>query len=1732
MPDDGTKRSRPSWKRTLDPAPKPAEPTHEWSTLKVKRSGAAERPWSGSVKVACAVVGSLACLAVIVALIMLLMPPESTAVVLVGADYADNLLVPHNALGWEGLAGIEKISKTRPRLSLFPAAALPLIRTKLILDQADKWDALIEDLRKKPFREKTILIVVALHGASDSKSAYLIPDRMAGPEDRLELSHVIQSMGQLPPEKRKILVLEGAQVPANWQLGMLHNDFARRLSDLEPEIKKIENLWVLSAADIDQRCWVSEGLGRTVFSHYLIEALQGKASSGDGELTLDDLHDYVFTKVRDWVWNARGAIQEPVLLPAAVDPGDGDTKKQAGGIRRVASRANRVVLATVDGSNEPQTSAAPDRDGLKTLWERFHRLDSMIPHPSVYSPRRWRQYRAELVRFEELVEAGASSKAGPVRERFEVLDRLLDNERFLRGLPGSIENTLAMNAVTGGTIEAGSISTPGFLEFWKGRPLSDAARAWEKLKASEIPGSDARPSLRIRMDAFLLQRAIEDPAQHLRPAADKLLITRGSDFPQPAEVHFLRMIALWPETSARSASQFWSLVKQALTVRQRAEQAALAAAGPAGGCFRSEQIYPWIKARIEAGDLERRNGEDLLFASEKAAWDQSATAFGQAARSYDEAVEGAAAINAALAVRDRALAILPDYSRWMAHRYSDELQDDLNVSLEKLWESTHRLSGHLEKPGDTIAEGFFAPASKALAMGLEKLAQRFRSETSRVETERLQGDWEVSTAASAVPFADSSDLSLRTKIWDRLDNIQKHDRELAKLEPVRISDNDRLQEARHVERRARIEGLMSMAALGPRWFDDPDVFKSELGDHASTLTRIGHGPIDDALRSKTSWHELALAGDLIGERWRQLVPEIERLVSEEKGLAKFGEFQDRLIKADRLGRQLDGGSKALEESFTEATGRLRETRVHDLLLRMAERAWRDHWYDENPKEKPYYQVTGASFISDASKLMPQSQEVSVEKERLALTGKLELDGLPTQVLSSERSIGLSYTVVPKGVLPEHGHAVIRPIPDRDIKLEDEQKRFQAVSRDAKRVSIDFTVQSPLIPQFEKTPSLERPQLVESSLKVEGSFRGQVFERTTRIEVHPVPDTVAIGPPVADPPQAHIAVRASKEIISIFGDGNGSIAIVLDCSGSMLDPANAPKFPQAVRALESVLQFVPKGTKVSLWTFSQLPDNIPLGPDYKLARDVRPELRAEFDKLGEEPELTIHALREAAPWSVAETEGLIRQLHQIRPFFDTPLAQAMWNAAGQDLVGAKGLKTLLVLTDGKDTRLDRSPKYNPENLSVADFVVKHLKPLNVQVNMIFFTPETGKKEIDVAKTNFQGALNRLEPRGSFVTADNLAELKETLKRGIKQKLTYHLLKPDGSKVSEEPFDVTGPGDADKWSKGLAPGIYTLRVLADMPYDKEIRLEAGDWIVVDLIDDASKGIAFRRALYSGNEKFANAANDERNDWRMSVLANKLERRVRTEELQIVAALERKHVNLDMPIQQIRPRLAWFRVEAEDIERPEEKFSVRWHERMFYPGPVWQFDVPRWINDAAGAGMAKPTLKAWWRERDRPDGPSPARHFRLTAAGDVRDLPRPCTVDDGKTVLIESIEVEEHPIEIWPGKPLQNKSCLVVRIANPENSPYIIDPEALVKAGLDIAGYEHRLYSRANKYAGLFWPVNESQVQKLTKLSLISLDALKNEALKQNNTAKIMLNKPKEDDHLPIPMVPDGPVADSAP
>ena len=446
-----------------------------------------------------------------------------------------------------------------------------------------------------------------------------------------------------------------------------------------------------------------------------------------------------------------------------------------------------------------------------------------------------------------------------------------------------------------------------------------------------------------------------------------------------------------------------------------------------------------------------------------------------------------------------------------------------------------------------------APSSRPRSRsstGLEQIARKFAEQGSKFSSDRLREDFQAAVAAAAVAFPDSPELTLRSTIWDRLDTIGLHDLEVArKGAKAELSPDQRTQAVAALEAPVQDAGAHGGRRAGRGWFDDP-AFKDQ-GSFEQTLQRILAATEEDEQSPKAWWREIAAAGERIGLRWQGLASEIDSLAGEDNSLADNRVFQDKLRRADRLARLLDGGAPAVPESKAEATASLRLSRVHDLLLWMAERTWKDHWYDEDPKAiKPYYQAAGQRFASDAEKLVARSAELPRVLKLLAQKDRLKLDG-PIPAGADQRA--------EQGpALPRLGRGRSAP---RAARHQARAGLAAPARRGERRLSpgawrtggdkVSFTVFDPAIRGAERDPKLSRPRMTRSRFTVKGMFRGQHFDGVTDVELHPSPDVVAIGPQAPDPPAASLAVRASAEIIQRYGEGTGSIAIVLDCSGSMI-----------------------------------------------------------------------------------------------------------------------------------------------------------------------------------------------------------------------------------------------------------------------------------------------------------------------------------------------------------------------------------------------------------------------------------------------------------------------------------------------------------------------------------------------------------------------------------------------------
>ena len=578
------------------------------------------------------------------------------------------------------------------------------------------------------------------------------------------------------------------------------------------------------------------------------------------------------------------------------------------------------------------------------------------------------------------------------------------------------------------------------------------------------------------------------------------------------------------------------------------------------------------------------------------------------------------------------------------------------------------------------------------------------------------------------------------------------------------------------------------------------------------------------------------------------------------------------------------------------------------------------------------------------------------------------------------------------------------------------------------------------------------------------------------------------------------MQADQKVDAEFGGGNGAIAVVLDCSGSMKSgEGGTSKIDEARRSLVRVLEKLPPKTRLSIWIVGQAADGF---VDEQHARDI--DVRQ-----NQNPWETIRPLREAAPWDPSDLEPLRKKFDAIIPFHPTPLMQAMWGAK-LDLDKAQGLKTMLVLTDGADDQFDKNLTFNPGHVTIPAFIRENFKNAGIMINMILFKlGQSGEKE---ARGQFEAAITQLEPAGHVFTARDEEKLLETLRRSIKRDLTCTITGSDGKTIGELP--VTSPDQVTSWwAKGFGPGAYTLKVQANQLYSKEIDLEKGERLIIRLVSTGG-GIGFERGSYSNPDTFPlRKETGNAGGWRFSVARYRFEEREPVGSLQLFTVLE--PANGGMPrLRQVYPGFVWFEIAPQS---GAGSFTVRWQELDAYPAPVWRADIPQWLTDTSSTGPASPVVKAWWsgdKDSSKSLSLDPVEfQERIQRVKDIE-----VRTDDGDAVIIEGIVVEPHTLRTRSDREPSEASCLVVRLRYPVGKPCLVDPGSLGK--IVPRGYEHRFYTRAGAYTGIFGPVAETEVEELRSLRVIPVARLKERAEAGKRVADLKLAQPKGDDKTPLP------------
>ena len=1657
-----------SWRGGAPGAPRKPQPAgYRWN----REPDAAEvvRPRSRRGRSLRAGSALLACLAALVALILLFRPAPPPLLALVGAGYAENLDVPHNAWGLNALDRLAGLGKaTNGIRALFGGGAYaPLIGPKsspYLLDDPEgdaprAWAEHAAGLKKRARTHKgPIILVLALHGSADAEGPFLLAERARPGSKPLRVQAVVDTLAALPTARPKLLVLDAAAMGEAPEFAGPGDDFARGLARVKIPMGK--NVWILCSADVHQRSWVDEAAGMTAFGRALAEGLGGKAGAN---ITLGALGEYLGRRTSAFAATTRGAIQSPTLacdLGIARLPAWAGAKGKA--IRDAAHAqelVRSIVPSPVAGAKAEPPAATKTR--LDAAWAAAARLEArdgarVLRTPASYAPAAWRRLRESLVRREQLLMHGydnliARGALGLTAATTKALDA------DLAALPGEIEAAAVVPLRQSAMLSVGPAAAD-----------PRAASLADKLRDADDAGLDkavaeATPRA-AAVAAATLARLVEEPdLDALARAADRLG-RLFADVPAPAEVRLLSTLrdGLAPPAGRPSAE----LVTRAIRARRRAERLASGAVDPPA-FDHAEAVWPWVRGELAEGDRARRSAEDLLLSTRPADHAEAGSLLAAAEVALDRATARAEVVRAALNRRDAALADLPFHARWVAGRPNNA---GLVADVVGHWDATRAL-GEVLGRGPTGDLGPVEAASAAVERGYGRVLSAFEAVVRGPAGRNVLGPHELAEARG-VPRTDRSAFVADTATPRPLSAPAEADMKALDLE----------------WRRGRAR--LAMAELGD------DLFRRANRLDTSAALREGLAAGSAALPST-----LDALGPLLRRALGWLPKHIDTLSTAVPPLAATmtPASAPGLTVAEGLAPLL--GPNRARSLARDPVGLARRRRLFDLLADRAERAWTDH---EWAAGAAVYPEVARRYLADAATLGEGLLGPSWAKEgapivasRLAALTLVEPLGLSTipaaPAWTSEREFPLGYRL-DRGPTPEAPAVEGRPV------------AWVEGSADGLAVPVDATAGRVALrlegPEADRTlaalyrsdphdaaehapppgPDRRRAEVASTVL-----FRGRRERAASPIDLHMRAErTQRAGPAPAD---AGLLVRADEE----FGGADAALAIVFDNSTSMNYVASgekATKYQVAVESLEEVLQGVPlkAGTWVGLWTYGvERPSGGPVGN----TDDARLALGEPAWNPAESPTRLLSMLR---------YDATLRR-PPVGLWDATPLVTSMRAALRGLRESRRARKQMVVLTDGADSFLK-----DPEKVRRA--ILDEFGGQGVVVHVLFFATDIefniaqidtlirddadpaqrrklreqyltilknlAESDKDVPKS--LGAVAEIAPRGTFATATQRRQLVDGLAESLASRPRYALFDRAGAGVAEGPRDrlvrprEAGPDDAER----LKAGDYRVVVGEATAW---VRLPAGPTLILDLSRPDSGKPSLRRGLLSDGPAAIDRA--EAGGWRLATAPGGPRPGSGFEViLEDTARREARPAGGVPVVEQFTPRASWLEVLA--AEPPARALELR-----SLPGRA----APSWGLVLSGPPPAGARLKLWWSET----APMPGVEVPASRLSPGATL-------DGSGTILESIGIEPHEVADTPGGPRSMTDCLAIRLRHAPGRPVLVDRVEL--SGLPAAHTEQRIYAAADRVTALYWPASS----ELKSLRLADVGAFRDDPRTRSIEVKI--------------------------
>jgi hypothetical protein len=1144
---------------------------------------------------------------------------------------------------------------------------------------------------------------------------------------------------------------------------------------------------------------------------------------------------------------------------------------------------------------------------------------------------------------------------------------------------------------------------------------------------------------------------------------------------RPAEAHFVVMLKpdAEPDKPARVAplidKKEWPLLRQALQVRQQAEEAAVGRGSDKETAKEplpaySEQVLPWIRAKVEQADAKRRQGEDRLFASKEGAWREAQTRFKDAMTFYKEAQDTALDVRRALAMRDRVLATLPYYTHWLARR--PQLSKDDEEKLTGLWQRVHELRAGLDQP-DLARAPSLAKLAEDIGKRLTEIEKQF-GQIASLTNNTVQSRWHEIENLLSVPFLDPA---LRLELVQASRQIShKLNEETAAAGDARL-DFTPEDNTKRFQEMAQRQGRIALAVLGSDWLERGEVENAVLRPDQTGW-----------------WRSLVQAGERIGTALNDM-PEKAQALDEHASKADLKEAVADLQKAARLVRQVEGAVVGGRLTADPVRAQ-RLLLLHELLCWQAKRTYLDYWAGDSPEpDKFYYRLAGQAFLHDAGDLVvDKNAELKREEQDRRLVRVQEVQA---RLDSKDRVLALaandrveqhfkSGTVRVPFTDEESRPLYYRLSGPRDVEGDpvlwiDHDRRLLARPEESEHRLGRFEE----INNTELKPDPRDASDGEARYTMIGFFRGHLSEVVARVQLYREPGLTVYQPKL--PTDGRIAVQTDPKLLQQYGADKTSLAIVFDCSGSMKtvrpgDPRT--RFKKATQALRTVLKKLPPGITVSLRAFGA------------------EEFANEDGQYG-----GIRLVWPRAKWDPDQIDTFMKKVEDLHPTYATPLVRSI-ALARQDLAD-KPARTIVVLTDGADSNFyggNTDADLKVKGRTITEFLKNEFHETDpnrepIQVNVIGFEVEESEFSPPEAKAQPEFVRAIKEIGGMYFLVDKTDQLASALESSLLS-MRFWI---DADAGADPPADLPREGaslsrsDLDqnpRWIKGLRESPYLVRVRTSRTIEQRVRVHAGDSLILDLVPGAG-GLRFRRSLYADsyyiNNNHSFVRKQKQGPWTLAVLENQPKKG----HLELMTTLEKDEglVHQGGTVQQVRPTMAWFQVAPADgmaALPPRLKLTTL----ADYPAPAWGLEVASWPNKAV------PVVSAWWVEKDLP----PA--YPLTKDVDFKKSPLEILNKDVSAwridnetqarVTIESVKHERRRVEVRPNEPKNDVDCLVVRLSYPAGEdPFFVQlPDRTL-------GQEHRFFPEAGKYTGIFWSLTPEQIDSLRAIHVMSAAEFKKKA-----------------------------------